>query len=35
MKDIHDSTMREQGIVLHGEHELFGGSIDRVYRHEF
>jgi hypothetical protein len=27
--------VREQGIVLHGEDDLFGGPIDRVYRHDF
>jgi hypothetical protein len=27
--------MREQGVILHGDHDLLGGFIDRVKRHRY
>jgi hypothetical protein len=32
---VHESAIREQGAVLHGEHGLLGSSVDRAGRHGF
>ncbi len=34
-KKVEKGAQREQGIFLDGKHDLSGGTVDRIYRHEY